>query len=376
MIKRNFATIDNGGSEVRVETSGDEILHFPNTVIKINKKNFRSKETDDLFSVCEVVDAPNILFKGIFCIGSTTKNYTGEPIAFDNQKPKTDSPNYYQTLVLAVAQDAIRQARFDRNSSNGISQAAALFSEFISYDYSLVTLIPIKEHSGQKDRAAILKDNIAGAYSVKFPLLVEGITEVRFILEKKNISVLPEGGVAIIGLRATLQPDDVSLIMDMGHVTLDLALFKGKQLLSGSVISSQFAGATLMSDIKNALIDEGYRVTDDELPKAMSEGTIYGKDVSEIVRTCKERFVASTIKPEVLNLLNTARFGAQSIKNIIPIGAPMNSRGTTGSLPVLIQKECGLTTSTIRFLSDDLRYVNLHMAHKMAKALYNKATKE
>ena len=379
MFCKTYVTIDNGGSEIRVKNSKDEILTINNNIIKVSPENFRVKNIEDPYSVVQILSAPSTLMCGIYANGDAAQNYVGEPVKFDNQTPKTASSAYYKTLIVAIANDAIRRVQSGFETGE-FKKPMLSFCDALELSYVLTTLIPIREHSGQKDCAAVLKDTITGSYEVMFPL-VEGMNRVKFSLDKSHIAVVPEGGVGMMALGAMISPEDISLVIDMGHITNDISVFKGKQLLGTATDSSPFAGATLLSDIRNALIDSGYRVSDKQLIDSVATGDIYlgaiKQDVSEIVSKCKERFAESTIKPAVISILNTARIPASSIKNIVPIGSPMNVEPTkVGNMAYFIQRACGLQNSCIRQLDKDLRYVNLNMAHRVCKALFEKYSKE
>jgi hypothetical protein len=243
------------------------------------------------------------------------------------------------------------------------------------FAYSIVTCIPVKEHSGLNDCEKKLKDALKGEYIVQFPL-IKGVPSLHFEISDKHFGVVPEGGVAIVGLRGKVKPDTYSLIIDVGHITTDIALFKGKTMF-GKVLSSHYAGSTLIGNVRSALDSEGFYLSDEQVANAIPSGIVYRGsvevDVSEVIRKQKEIFVNSYLKREIIQVLNMNAINVNQVQNIVPIGAPMNRSSKTGDLISMITDACGMQYSEVCLLSDDLRYVNIRMASNFTRVLMNKA---
>lgn len=380
-------TIDNGGSEVRTLAIGsnNEVVTMTNDFVRIDEKNFRVKDTDDKYELCRITQAPKEEYKGIVSRGMTGKLYDSEDMSIDNHSTKTGSINYYRQFIYAIARDAISALR-KREEMLQEKRKEQVFGMPVvkplpvdGYDYVIGTCIPIKEHSGRNDCAAKLKAALAGEYTVEFPLL-EGTNKVSFNINPSYIGVVPEGGVAITALRKEVKEDDLTIIVDMGHVSTDLALFKGRTLYGGKVISSPYAGSTLIANTRAALADEGIIVTEEQTVKVLETGfakrggTIV--DVGEIVAEQKKLFVQNYLKSEVIQLLNMNGVNPQQIQNVVPIGASMNDSETSGSIIKTLVAECGLDYANIKKLSSDLRYVNIEMTSKFTEVLFNKLAAE
>lgn len=380
-------TIDNGGSEVRLlpldGTVKEGMQKMLNDFVRIDRKNFRVKETDDKFGLCDIIKAPKQDYLGILARGTTGKLYNGESIVLSNTK--TNNVNYYRQFVYDVARDAVL-AHIKGVQENDCVKKKSFFSKVLGlpdesneviFDYVITTCIPIKEHSGANDCVAMLKGNLAGEYEVKFPLYSEDI--IKFRIRKEYLGVVPEGGVAMTGLRKEVGPDDFSLLVDMGHVTTDLSIFKGTTLY-GKVASPQWAGATLIANVRSALADVGCFLSEEEVANTIQTGLVpdgkKDKDVSSIVREQKKMFVQNYLKSEIKQLLNVNALNENQIRNVVPIGAPMNSGSKTGSIVQHIINDCSFENAEVKRLSEDLRYVNVEQASVFTKLLYKKAEQE
>lgn len=374
-------TIDNGGSEVRALPLGQiapaGVTKITNDFVSISEKDFRVKDTTDKKELCRVIKAPKKEYVGIVACGLTGKLYDGESIAIESGDSKTGNINFYRQFIFAVARDALAAEMNDspkfpvvKNGLFGRKKETGEFEPNV-YHYALVTCIPIKEHSGNKDCAALLKENIKGEYVVEFPLM-EGSPTVTFILSQEFIGVVPEGGVAIIALRKELKEEEVSIVVDMGHITADYALFKGTSLL-GKVISSGYAGSTLIANVRAALADEGYVLSDQQTMKVIETGRVKvgakEKDVSDIIAAQKEFFVKNYMKKDIGDLLRMNATNANQIQNFIPIGAGMNEAKQQGSIKKAVVEFCGFKDANVKILSEDLRYVNVEMASTFTKKL-------
>ncbi|MBQ2885922.1 MAG: hypothetical protein IJE43_19525 [Alphaproteobacteria bacterium] len=369
------ASMDNGGSEVRVldcQASLDDILKLDNDFVKIREEDFRIKEVAEPARLCRILEAPNEEMKGIISQGLTGKAYDAQAITISSQSQKTSNINYYRQVVFALAQNALQNwlklggySRYssDCSASKGLLQATI-------FEYAVAICIPVREYNGVKDCADILKNTLAGTYTVEFPLL-ENSPRLTFELKKENIGVLPEGGVAISALKRDLGEDEISLLIDMGHLTADIAVFQGTTLL-GKVISSQFAGSTLLANVRMALADEGYILSEKQVETVLETKKVRnGKtdvDVTSILELCIKRFVSNYLQKDVVQVLNANAINVKQVQNFVPLGAPMNNPASNPLIAEIVEC-CGLENSEVKLLPGDLRYVNVVSANNFAKLL-------
>jgi len=367
VIARGIA-VDNGGSESRTLAVEDHTVQcMPSDFVTVADGDFRVKEVEDVFEVVRVIQAPYEEYRGIVARGCAGRLYSSKTMGFDSQSTKTGSTNYYRQFVFALACDAMRAVCCeDGYKADDI------------FNYVVATCIPIKEHSGKNDCAAILRKRLCGKYVVSFPLM--GEATVTFHIEPEHVGVVPEGGVALTGLRGVLGDEDLSLIVDMGQVTTDIAVYRGRSLYGDKVISSSYAGSTLNALVRGALMDEGYRLNELQVQKVLETGKVHcganDIDVSDLISAQKSAFVQNFLRGEVINILNMNGINALQIQNYIPIGAAMNGAEKDGSMVREIAVSCGLTNAAVRILSKDLRYVNVEQTAVFAGAMLKRVMKE
>lgn len=361
--------VDIGGSQNRIkplDATETEITQLESDFMTIDQSKFRVRETSKPEELCHIVKAPKEEFLGIVARGLTGKMYDGSAMSFTSQTKKTESINYYRQLIFTLATDAL----------HGLQASASDNVEFL---YAMTICIPIREYAGNKDYASLLKQQVAGDYEVTFPL-IEGCPKVRFTLKDNYIGVMPEGGIAITALKKQLMDDEISVLIDMGEVTMDYGLYQGTELL-GKVISSPFAGSTLKSNICMALSDEGFIVSEDQMDRVMRTSSVRQGatevNVTNIIDEQKKLFVDNYIKPELTRLLNSNKINSQQVQNIVPVGAAMNSdsRGVS-KIITGVQYSCGMEHANIKMLADDLRFVNVNMATRFSKFVVARAIKE
>ena len=376
MSRLRGITVDNGGSEIRVQPvcgcASSDIMKMANDVVYISEDDFRVKEVAEPERLCRVVNAPDSKMRGIFASGITGAAYVNQSLDISSQESKTGNDNFYKQFVYAVACDALRAYLEERSGFRIMNPRITGDYSNDTFSYVIVACIPIKEFNGNKDCAKILKDRLHGEYEVEFPL-VPGEPHIYFSISRNRTGVVPEGGVAIMGLRKEIHEDDISLIVDMGHITTDIALFKGGNLF-GKVISAPSAGSTLIGNIRGALADDGFYLTDSQVADIMATGTAKRGasrvDVSAVLdRQCK-LFVENYLQKEIIQILNMNAINARQVQNFIPIGAPMNPRNGTSVICDTIVKSCGLEYAEVKILAGDLRYVNVQQASNFTKKLF------
>lgn len=374
-------SIDNGGSELRILPNGckeDGIIHVSGGFLDIPEQEFRIKEVEDPFMLQRVISAPQASYYGYIGAGLTAKMYKGQSLQMDSTRRKTGSEEFYRQIVFGVALSIIKDEEM-----YGIQEAETLelyrdyLSDFI--DIVLCTDIPIKEHSGRQDFVQEFKKNICGNYEVQFPLLPTKPI-VRFSLKEDYIGVLPEGGVVVSAVGSSIADNEYSLVIDLGHVSNDLSIYRGKKLYGNTVISSPRAGSTLIGIVQSALIDAGYQANIEIAIDAITTGEIViGKktiDVSDIVIDAKDEFVKNFIKQDILQIINTVGITPGQVNNIIPVGYLMNESVNLGSITDMIISELGFTYAEELQAAKDLRYANLMALDRFTTVMTKKVTRE
>ena len=373
--------VDNGGREVRVMDGMNPVLEdmikLKNDFVSIKEKDFRVKEVAEPAKLCRVLEAPNPDFMGIFAQGLTGKAYEGQVVVISSQKEKTADPNYYKQFIFAVAQDALKawiQSGGYSMYSNGNSESQQHPDIADSYDYCIVACIPIQEFSGAKDCAGLLKNTLQGHYVVEFPLL-DKKPVISFNIKAEFMGAAPEGGIAVKALKDQLEEDDISLLVDMGCVTTDIALFQGTHLL-GRVSSVKFASSTLVANIRAVLADEGYFVSEAQaenvlITKRVKDGH-ESVDVSAIVEEQSRNFVRNYLQNEIIGILNANHVNARQVQNFVPIGASFNNPESNALISEIVAC-ANLQKAKLCILADDLRYVNIQQASRFVKKFVKKA---
>lgn len=374
-------SIDNGGSELRVLPYGareDGIIHVPATFIDIPEQEFRVKEVQDPFMLQRVIAAPQASYFGYIGAGMTAKMYKGHALQMDSTRRKTASDEFYRQIIFGIALGIIKdeELSFIEESTD-----LTLYSDYLG-DYIQVVLctnIPIKEHSGRQDFVQEFKDMICGRYEVEFPLL-PAKPVVKFVVREEYVGVLPEGGVVVSAVGQSIAEDDYSLVIDLGHVSDDLSIYKGKKLYGNTVISSPRAGSTLIGIVQSALIDAGYQANTEVAVDAITTGEITsGKrlvDVSGMVIECKMEFVRNFMKQDIIQLINTVGITTAQVANVVPVGYLMNESINLGSIVDMVITEMGFTDAEQLIAAKDLRYANLMAIDRFTSVLQKKASKD
>lgn len=369
LVELKGLAVDIGGSEPRVKSSKADPRVHSNKLYKLNTDEFRLKEgsekPEELF---EVVKATNPNFLGMYAVGVTGQLYSAEATALSSQENKTDSETFYMQLLYAVATEALLLKQREVLDQTYTKEEAAS----IAYDFMMTVCIPVKEHTGNLDCAKVLKEKIQGTYTVKFPSVGEGEV-VNFKLDESKIFVLPEGANIIPALRDNIKPDDITLVMDLGYVTNDLALFRGKSILGKFVKSSPKAGSTIVGLVRSTLADAGYKISAESAKEALETGLVRRGskwiDVSAVVKEIKKSFVTNYIKEELIELFNVAGYNASEITNFVPMGGPMTPSETTGSIADMVVEHCGLSESKVIIPEGNPRHINIDMAYRTLEAL-------
>lgn len=405
MLQKRGLTIDNGGSEVRYLGIGgntqSSIKKLENRFGVVVVDNFWAKDVEDKLGIAIVLESPNDEYKKTLVQGNTCAYYDHHLINMTAGRKKTHSEEYYLRFIYTVARDAMetvlemRNANIDTSngdednvqSVNDLSEISKLVKpEDVELDYILTTLIPIAEWSSVTNCANLLRHNLCGStsdtfkedmvgwYKVQFPLL-EGSPVIRFRILPENIAVMPEDGVAVSACAKDLGEDDYTLMIGFGHVTFDLCIYKGTKVHS-SVSSNSCAGNTLLALLDNALTNKDFHVGRFLLGNVIETGSMRKGhtiiDVADIVREQKEIYVKNFLADKVRDALAVS--GVDDIQNIIPVGALAND-SPTGDIVDMLIDACGFEGVKVRKVTDDLRYTNITVAHKVTTRLYKAATR-
>lgn len=376
-IKKVGLAVDNGGSELRTiglcaGPSGENVTTIhDNNFCSIAESDYRAKEVQDPSELCKIIKAPREEYKGVIARGMTATMYPNTTMKLSSREPKTSSLNYYRTFIYSIAHDALRRQGY---LESGKSRAQADGVEDTLYDYSVVCCIPIREYAGAIDCVTLLKESLAGAYKVQFPL-IPGQPTVEFVLTKDYIGVVPEGAV-VISMLKDIKSEDLSIIIDVGYITTDISLFKGRQLFGNYSVSSRYAGYTLVSSLSNALADIGYTLTEEAVMSALETGFVMKGSqqvsVHHLVEEAKKRFATNFLSGEVAKLITTAGLSVQQIQNVVPLGGPMTESKETGSLCKYTVEASGLKDASIRVISGRPRLLNVQQTAIFAEALFKK----
>ena len=198
---------------------------------------------------------------------------------------------------------------------------------------------------------------------------------ISFNIKAEFMGAAPEGGIAVKALKDQLEEDDISLLVDMGCVTTDIALFQGTHLL-GRVSSVKFASSTLVANIRAVLADEGYFVSEAQaenvlITKRVKDGH-ESVDVSAIVEEQSRNFVRNYLQNEIIGILNANHVNARQVQNFVPIGASFNNPESNALISEIVAC-ANLQKAKLCILADDLRYVNIQQASRFVKKFVKKA---
>lgn len=369
-------TIDNGGSELRAicnSNNDKQVICMDKNITILSDGEPRIKESVEPFDIINITKAPNSDFTGVYCVGSAYYMYGGVDISMDNQRHKAECSAWYQQIILAIAQDAMR-ALLKANEELGDGEEGG-HTIAMPYDYTLVTLLPVSEHSGATDYVQKIKAELDGFYHARFPALNGECNEVSFNLYRDRIGVLPEGVVCMTHMSDIVTPNDYTLILDVGHVSSDLSICRGTRLMGSSVITSPFAGGTIVKLIGGISAAHNVLSTTDMCVETLKTGKLAigskSLDINDELTTIKKTFVRNYLKNEVLREIEMSGITAANIRYVVPIGAVLGTQNPkTGERDILqmIIDECSLDNAEVRMFDEDLRYVNIKAAANFCDA--------
>lgn len=357
-------TIDNGGSSIRMIPGGlhseDDVIEINSDIIKIPKQTFRPKETEHPEEVVDVIESTNSEFEGLYVAGETAANYSGVRVAIDSSMNKSECRDYFIQFIYGIAREII--STYDPETFT-IQGDKCRYDVDTPMQMVVGTIIPVQEYSGDKDLVTPMKERLQGIYRIEFPLLPRKPI-IEFAITADNIGVSSEGAVIMMMYRKTIKNTDITVVSDIGHATHDIAVYEGLKLLRRNVKSSQDTGGLLMTLIKSALVNAGYKVNDDiNILEALNTGKIYwqGKypDVSDIVEQAKDLFVANFVKPDIAEVLRLNGKNAGEVVNFIPAGELYNHNPRTGSLEQKVKDACGFDFANILMPCANRRYANV-----------------
>lgn len=378
MSKRRVITIDNGGSELRyiANSDGREIKTMDKLIRKVEFDGFRVKDNIDPLDIIQITRAPKQEYEGIYALGVGYYMYDGVDVVMSNQAKKTNTLGWYQQVILAIATDAMNALRAQQAVKRiDVEDENSVIELDYEFDYVITTLIPVHEHSGTTDYASKLKESLEGDYEAIFPAVGGVYNTVRFSIRKNRIGVLPEGVVAMASLGDVVEKNDHTLIIDMGHVTTDLSLCRGTSMIGNAVVSSPFAGGTLLKLIMSIIRDKGCAPNEEMAIEAFTTNKFrVGRkevNIEKEMEHVKKVFVTNYIKKEILNQIELAGITASSIQYVVPLGAVLGVKNPSdGSYDILqnIIDDVNLENAEVKIISDDLRHVNIEKAADFCSA--------
>lgn len=362
-------TIDNGGSELRYIAGG--IQHrMEKNVSKISEDGFRVKDGVEDYEIVRITGLDTQEFDGLYAMGSAYYMYDGTDVIMTSAGRKTTSLAWYQQILLALATDAVKAIKDGKSSVDAEDNTPR-----DHVDYVMSVLIPVYEHSGAEDAANRCKKRIAGTYEATF-MCPHGKTEsCTFTLSEERIGVLPEGVVCMAAAGKNLTKNDYTLILDIGHVTADLSVCKGTSLIGNSVISSKYAGGTLLKQISSLIRSNNIVANEEMAIEALTTHKyrmgIHQIDAGSYVDKAKDIYINNYLLNDIMALLDLSGLSASNIQYVIPIGRVLGTKNPeTGEYDIIdrIIKLGGFENAeVIRF--DDMDTANLKAADKFCQVL-------
>lgn len=362
-MKKRVITIDNGGSELRYISNTDnrDVHVVDNNISIIDPLDFRIKESVGDLDIVKVVSAPDTELQKMFATENGYYMYSGVGVGFNSQTKKSDSTAWYQKCIIAIAKDAMGALLREEENNSG----KKIDNE---YEYVLVPLIPLYEHSGSTDFITKLKNRLAGSYEVEFPVLGEN-KSVKFTLTTDKMGVLPEGAVVITSMRNEISPEDYTIVIDMGNGTTDRAMFKGTKLVGSAITPSTFAGGTLLKLIGAEIQKTGIPTNTDLEIQALVEYKLNIKkrniEIGSGVDNAKRIFINSYIKDEILTLIELSGIQSANVTRVIAIGGVLGSENPVTKerdLLNLIMEECNLVNADLVLIEGNQRHINIQKA--------------
>lgn len=383
MVSRGM---DLGGSQTRIGGTKNDICITDSAYMEVSINAPVKEYIQDKYSDFIIEKHPLEALNGRrFVRGEALDHYQGKMFVCDNQSNKVEQEPIYTNIAYALAKDLDKTFKYLTEVELGVC-------------------IPTSEfYSDKKDYPEVLKQHVAGDFSVFFPLLNRRIT---FTIAKNSIKVFPEGVVAAFKFKNDSQfVNGVSLIVDVGYRSTDITVLKRFKPVGKSAVSRPKGGinieAALMAELErdNILVtreevrsalctkylfsegryiditevydefvdepddtrhvsiirtlrDSGIETTEDAVTTA--ERTVYinheniMKDITRQVAAAKKAF-ASSIKLDIVDVLATQMLNLGSVNNIMPIGRPFTGGlSDENSLASILCKELG---SNLRYYS-------------------------
>lgn len=286
---------DFGRSRCRIN-NGKTIEKFDSKYLEIDLNEAFSEDGQNKDGDFIIEQAPKESVSGKrYVKGDMMRFHKGVSDEPDNQDAKYTQDATYVNIVYTVATSILE--------AEGKSK---IDDEDIEEENVIGVCIPIIEYfSDGKDK---LKENLEGAYVVRFPAL-DG-KKVSFDLDADNIKVSPEGVIAL----STVFKDSVSknivasglgAIIDGGYGSLDIALMEYGRPVGKGARSFPIGGITLKSKLESVLESNNIFASEANVESALKHGEVArGKGeplpVGEHVQTAKKElakmFIASLKK--------------------------------------------------------------------------------
>lgn len=256
--------IDAGGSMTRIAKSETDIYRSPSVCMEIpldapSKAHIiDNKLLDFVVKKCPCES----LVDHRFVKQDAMNQYNGDVLVCDNNKVKVLQKITYLNIFYAIAVDCIRR---DINDE----------------EYQIGVCIPAAEYYDDKnDRAGQLKDSLAGATAIYFPMLDRTI---RFQINRNNIGIVAEGVAAAFRFKRdrTFVLKN-SVVVDVGYRSTDITVLMKYKPVGASAASRPVGGINLEANIQSQLERDNIFVTTQAVQDALSTTYVVDESGSEL----------------------------------------------------------------------------------------------
>lgn len=281
--------IDAGGSMTRIAKSESDIYRSPSVCMEIpidapSKAHIiDNKLLDFVVKKCPCESLVNRRFVK----QDAMNQYNGDILVCDNQGVKVLQEITYINILYAIAADCVRRDINDEEFQIGVCIPAAEF-----YD-------------DKNDRAGEIKDNLAGATAIYFPMLDK---TVRFQINRNNIGVTPEGVVAAFRFkrdRSFVLKNTV--VVDVGYRSTDITVLMAFKPVGASAASRPIGGINLEANIQSQLERDNIFVSTAAVQTALSTTYIVdetGHELTDITPYIEQAANADDIVAKIVDLMS------------------------------------------------------------------------
>lgn len=297
--RKRFSYLSNGFSLINNHNE-IESLKESNNYNEDNSRIFIYEETDSYYANGLIAESE---YPNIMVLPSATAG------KYDNLSSKLSIVNSLMEGMLVVADMA------------GTTVPA------LDIAWDVYALLPPQQISRG---AKIMADFIKPINHLNFIM-----PDVQCNLNIKSVNILPEGLCAFFGVlfenkgivrpeyQYLLDPDEMTIIIDIGAGTTDVLIVKGSEIIQGSRYSCNVGGNNVVGKV-STVINEQYRnLTMKNVSAACNSGILKAGarsiDISNFVKTAREE-VAQEVVNKVQNFLFGANISIGEITRILVCG--------------------------------------------------------